>query len=919
MPLTSFLAAPGSLIRLCSCTIRLIRPAPLITSFLQQSCLTPGTRRPFSHYYGPYAPESLSEPWVYREAQPSVRRRKRERLSRPTEVLESIQTSARSMYLIPIDGKVKSSSGGDPTTSLIEPARSLSKQPVSLYSTIARYLHHHTGPNLQGAGFNFTLYEEDVLRGKGFTSTSVEKWATSLLERKSLAAVGILAPDADPPPLFMLLLLLRRRYLSAFALGVIMRHIDERVKSEPLTWTCLKILSIRLLRHARVLWPESIPWIAALFAAQASILFGETMSAAPPKSLSDITRFCNTFLYLLSLPSSINPVLGALNQEKAQFQVLRFMASQTPSITVTRLGFRSVSRVQLAHTKTAEERDWAELKGPSWPPWKENRTAMDEDKGFAFGASRASKILHRMYEAGYRGHTWEEMVEIYAGWDTDFSPTIQTRTSLPHVSSHFENRKYLTSLLWAGRVATTRTRREAWACFLAYEASGAPASQHVYLAMFEKLHYPESKRSSKQRYQLDLGKFFKPDLDSDNQEIDLLPGDMKEVLPDHTSSLHHVYLSEPIPTIKGLRRRMHKQNIRPSNRLLAFLSHATGTFETCIDVFETAKEDFNGGIGCLLYGQHNHESPISQVPDYLLAAFIKCLCRYGQFAHTPQESATLLSPEDHALLFKYNRNYLLEYAYALLMRYRPMYRPAWTAYIEKVVRSNLGAPRFNHQWHTTRGDGFVQYAVVWKLIKSMEQIDLHVDDHIFNLVCIATTSAAQAARKRYTSVGDAQQILTTASSRLRKLFHSLVGANIDIQSASAFTSRERSSTIPPHIPGPAELHAYVRALGSLHDYEGLYSFSTWLTMYHTEVTARSDAQHSGNKILFRTLVALRAAVTGYLKDEYDPQRRAPDEIVQLIKHQIESIEEWGGWPTQRYVDLYSKGALKSELPSVGGR
>jgi hypothetical protein len=144
------------------------------------------------------------------------------------------------------------------------------------------------------------------------------------------------------------------------------------------------------------------------------------------------------------------------------------------------------------------------------------------------------------------------------------------------------------------------------------------------------------------------------------------------------------------------------------------------------------------------------------------------------------------------------------------------------------------------------------------------------------------------------------------------LFHGLVNANLDTLSSKA-------SLIPPHIPGPAILHAYVRALGALRDYEGLYSFSTWLTTHHAEVTARAEAQHSGSKNLFRTLVALRAAVTGQLDGGNSQVAKASDEIVQLIKAQIETVEDWGGWPGQEYVDLYVKGGLKTVMPGVGGK
>jgi hypothetical protein len=794
-------------------------------------------------------------------------------------------------------------------------------QTPSLYSLLSRYLEHRTDPNPPAAKFAFSAIDIGLLRHKGFDAIHVEDWASCLLEPKSLTAARLFEPGAAMPPLFLLLLFLRRKHMSTFALGVLLRHVDIRIKTDSLTWNGLKILSVRLLRHARRLWPESIPWIASLFATEAAQhLSGPEASAdLSTKLVSDVTRFSNAFLLFLSLPASIHPLHAAHHQEKAQFHVLQFMASCTPAITVTKLGFQSVTRNQLAHVKTAQEREWAELKGPAWPPWKGSRTAMDEDKGYEFGASRASKILHRMYEAGYRGHVWEEMAEIYAGWDSDLSPTIQTRTSLPRFSSQYQDKKYLRSLVWAARIRTTRTRREAWACFLAYELSSVPTSQEVYFSMFEQLYYPEAKRSAYLKSQLDLSEVMKSDLECENSGTDLLPGDMKEVLPDSTSTLHYVYLSEPIPTIRELHRRMYSRGLRPSGRLLAFLLEAAPTFDTVFDLLEQAREDFGGGVGHLLDGQHHNDSSVETVPDYLLAAFVKVLCRFGRFMHFPSKSSKFLSPERHAQLFKTDRHYLLEYAQALLAHYRPLYRPVWTTYLEKVVGSNVDAALYKKSERGASGRGTTQYKIVWKLLEAMEQTDIDIDDELFSLACTVTTYAAQAVNRGGTSSEDARHVLSTGSPRLRRLFHDLVGANVDMQNSSPTLDKDNGNAIPPHIPGPAQLHAYVRALGTLRDYEGLYSFSTWLTRHHIPVTARSEAQHSGSKLLFRTLVALRAAVTESLEEQKETGYRVPDEIVQLIKTQIEDVEEWGGWPGQEWVDLYVKRGLKTGMPVVGGR
>ncbi|KAH7394007.1 hypothetical protein DE146DRAFT_765574 [Phaeosphaeria sp. MPI-PUGE-AT-0046c] len=833
-------------------------------------------------------------------------KRKRRRTSRPTAVLNSIHTSERTLYLHPGAGKNRLSASGSKYV-----------PPNSLPSILARYLDQCTGSDDAASGFSFTAPESELLSKNGFNEASVVQWATCLLERKSRTAVALFISGDEVPPLFILLLFLRRQYISAPALDVILRHIDERYKEKPPPWSTLQLLCVRMVRHARQHKPESIPWIASFFAAQAGALFGETdFSKASPRLLSDLTRFCNSFLFQISLPVSLNPLLAALDQEKAQFHVLQFLASCTPAITVTRVGFRSVAQNQLAHPKTDEEKDWAELKGSSWPPWKENRTAMDEDKGYEFGASRASRILHRMHEAGYSGQKTEAIMEVYAGWDTDLSPTIQTRTSLPLHSSRPQHADHLTSLLWASRVRTTRTRREAWACFLAYEMSGASASQQVYLAMFEKLHYSAMRRSSSKKPKDDLGDNTAADVFFEDTEMGLLPGDMKEVLPDPTSPLHYVYLSEPVPTIKELYYRLISQDVQPSGRLLAFLLARSPSLETCLKLLEDARHDFNGGVGHLLSGQLDNRSCIRAVPNYLLAAFIQFLCRFGQFARPRSEDAVLLPPEEHAHALKHSPHYLMEYAYILLHRYKPLYRPAWAAYIHKVVHSNLESTIYNSGEDTTLRRGMVRYNRVWMLVKLMENNDLDVDDRIFQMLCKLTTSAAQATQA---DPHLARHISTIGIKDLRKVFAGLVGATASNISKAKPTDSAAPNTVPPHIPGPSDLHAYVRALGTARDYEGLYSFSTWLATHHVEVTARSGAQHSGNKSLFRTLVALRAAVTGSLGDCNEPHQEAPDEIVQLIRSQIDSVEEWGGWPAQEYVDQYARGALRSGLPSVKGR
>ena len=834
--------------------------------------------------------------------------RKALRQSRPATVLASINGPARHLYFIAPANKVDLSYNNVHRSAphgFCKAASPLSitlqaLEPHSLYSILARHLQHHTTSPVPEQDFSYAPLELYCLQSRGYTPKSIDRWALFLTEPQSNMAVKIFEPGVETPPLFLLLLFLRRKHIRVFALRIIMGHLHRIVQSESLSWSALKIIAVRLVRHARELWPESIPWIASWFVTEASRLHQDANAAnpIPARRLSDITQFCNNYLMLLSLPASSRPVVHATHQEKAQSRILQYMANASPAIIVTQLGFRSVIRNQLAHAKTPQEREWAELKGPSWPPWKENRTAMDEEKGYEFGASRASQLLRRMYEAGYAARPWEEVAQIYAGWDTDLSPTIQTRTSLPRISSQYCDNDQLRPIIWAGRIRTTRTRREAWACFLSSESSGEPAHPEIYLAMFEKLSYSTAERSAHADFSSSTGQL------SGKDTANLLPGDMKEVLPDPLSSLHYVYISEPIPEYRQLLRRMLKKQVKPSNRLLAFLLEWCPDFHVGLSLLDIDKDDYNGGVGHILKGIHDDDgASVQSIPGYLFTSIIRFLCGYGHFTQPPAKELCFLSPEQHAHEFLWNRQYLIEYAYMLLRHYRPKYRPAWTTFTEKVVSDNT----------SKRAGKSARYRIVCGLLEDMELIDLDIDDELFRVACTATRFAVQAINHGDATLGDAHQILSTGSARLRTLFNSLVGVNADMYSHTG-------DGVPPHIPGPAELHAYVRALGILGDYEGLYSFTTWLTKYRLEVIQRAEAQRSGRDTLFRTLVALRLAVEGSRVDSgSEHSKRAPEDIVLLIKSQIEGVEEWGGWPEQEHVDLYIKGGLKSREPTVGGR
>ncbi|ORY12682.1 hypothetical protein BCR34DRAFT_650299 [Clohesyomyces aquaticus] len=808
------------------------------------------------------------------------------RKSRSEIVLDAIHGPVGELYHLPLHTKkpdwrsnlqprgIGGRRRNNPHLPLPQPA-DLDYMATSLHTILARYITWQC-TSTKDLEYQFRLQEIVVLRSHGYTSDHIELWANALLEKNSYVAANVFQSGLSAPPMFLVLLFLRRRKITARALGVVMRHVDNRLKAGGLDWTSTKILVIRLLRHARQVWAETIPWIASFFNKQARSICHEDLPhrRLNPKMRSDLTYFCNTVLSLISLPTSTRPILSSGHQQSAQFKVLKYMAECTPAIIVTRVGFRAVTRVQLAQPKTSQEREWAVLKGPSWPPWKVDRIALDEEKSYSFGQSRASRIMQSMFEAGYKPQLWDKVAEIYAGWDTDQSPTIQTRTSFPGLSTYRGgSRKRLVQLLWAARIRTTRTRREAWACFLAYENSKLHPHQEVYHAMFEKLVYPE---------------YYAPPSDFDDAPVneDPLPGDMKEALPDPASPKDLVYITESVPSYERLFHRMAGTDIKPTGRFLAFLLVNASDFELTLSFLKSERHQYRNGIARLLDGSALHRIPTREVPEYILTAFVRFLCHFGRFPRRPDDITIPLTPEEHEDKLRTDRPYLLDYAYRILTRFQPRYHPAWTAYIERLVYRS-----------SKRRTALATYTTFCSLLDKMRSVDLDIDEEQFSLFCTVVFDAATQIARSNSLGADALLFLSNAPLECRTLFQILVGGG---RGSSPVDKSHSESRIPPPLLSPSTLHAYTRALSILGDYEGMYSFSTWATTHREEVTARINAQAGGPAMWRKTLVALRAG----LENTDGSGEPAPRELRELVMRQVEGVQEWGGWPSKKEVDGY---------------
>lgn len=728
-----------------------------------------------------------------------------------------------------------------------------------LCSILARYV-DLTSPTTVGHPFHLSSEERLVLTSSGYHFPDIELWASALLHQWSATAADILLRDKAPPH-FVLVLLLHRTVVERPALQILLRHLRDQIHHERVRHERVRRITKLFIHHANRNWPECLPLVAELFIEAVSKLLDQAGRASTGYR-ARLTSLCNHFLLEFAGNVRMNPVVSAVYQEKAQFLILRFMAKQSPALIVTRDGFRALAKVQAAHRKTRREIEWTQLKSLSWPPWKMNKTGMDESRDVEDNLSRANQVIRSMREAGYGSRTWEDVLGIYAGQDTDGSPTIQQRTSLVGVPFHKPHHHLdISSYPWAARIQATRTRREAWACFLSYEESGTPPLSDVYLAIFEKIVRKEITGAS--------------------HSSSLVPGDAKEVWPEPPSSHDAVYIKEPLPSFEGLwQRMMERGDITMDAKLLAFLLKTAPNFSLVMEISRSPYHDYIS-LRSLLDAPALASLPSSPLPPILGTAFIHCLLRFGRFVRRPQGrhlgDAMSFSHEE---MLESDPTYRLDYSFHILSQWRPQYRPAWTAWMKAVVDRAAQSGGFSpvEAWKTCE-----------RLFGQMQEMDVFLDSEQFHLLCSAIEKAWRWSNGR--GKGSAGGRWMTARrdrwvQYLRLQFHDFVSGHPDLPSGSG------------RVPDPATLHFYACVLGEFRDYEGLYSLTSWLTAHHQEVNTKANAFRSGGSHIRRTICALRLDLEG-----------APKELILLAKMKVNKVKQvWGPWPDadeiRRYQQLY---------------
>lgn len=821
----------------------------------------------------------------------------------------------------------------------------------------------------------------EYLASRGYAATDVTSWAWILTSRNAHeAATRLFSFETDTAkhgaktpciPPFITLHLLRQENMDAHTFRLLLIHSLHLMSGQPLprdgnnlaelgenetkllpnafrttldSGTCM-IFAVRLIRHARRVWPQALLTIARAFAQ----FFTTTTPrvSETPRSVMKMrhgervkTAKFNECLWLLSLPARISPYRSASIQQQAQFELLRAMATNKPVLPVTRQGYRAIVAIQLAHKKTVEERQSAELKSPSWPPWKEEKLGIDSLRGNDGMFSRAMHVLSQMKDAGYSRHLWEDISSILAGWDTDHSPTVQTRAMVrrPQPLLDCNTPRPHHPELWVARIRSTRTVREAWACFLSYQDHGLPPKGSVFAAMAEKLIH----RGSAIRQNLD-------------HTSAALPGDGREVHPEPSSARDIIYVPTEPPTLDEFLEQMLSQGFRPSGRFLGLLLQSASSLHAGLQYLRcSALTDAQITALSVVQADSSIYNEISleafqSVPDLIFASFIKFLSTHSDIVSPNVGKSGVLTvdrfpalvPRGHSRgeridLMTYAEENPAEnhhpralwHAIQLTKLRKAPYPPAWKHILSALTRQR------SKRGHTPRNRA-LQRILAWhqaiQALGWMHERNVELGEDGFRTLCVAFTKAIDAAFRHPGTAELSSLLIHKADIRhhkaeaetddfdvfLRHALHVLKDQFDHLVLPASKTPEQAENSVSPithgsdteltlplmlHTPSPATLHAFVRALGSIGDDDGLLNLLQWMSR-SVDILKETAAEHSnGDRMMCRTFVAVRVFLER--RQEQTVDSRVPSEVLQ----EAEDLVRRAGWdwPSDVEAEEYCK-------------
>ena len=845
-----------------------------------------------------------------------------------------------------------------------------SKARPQMDSALLEVFDHRVGEFLEKRKMDVT----DVMTWSWIlTADTAERAATRLAYVGDTTWRG--APKFRGVPNFVFVFLLRRRTINAGALKTLLiyawdhmerlsresiKHKNSR-NEEFLTMHpkdemlgidefMFMIVITRLLRRAREVFPTACESITALLCrflnGKLSRKIAATDSDSPEEDTAALSFMYNSILKLVAEPARLHPFQSATHQQRAQFNILRRMDQFEPPLVVDRRGYRAVTRMQLMHKKTTKEREWAHLKAQSWPPWKEDRLGIDADIGPEYGISRAREVLNRAREAGYATDGWDDAASVLSGWDTDHSPTIQSRTILKDPATlpmlpMLPINPAKDAKIWAARIKATRTLDEAWAAFLSYEDSGAKRRSAVYMAMFEKLFYDNKRKTTKSSREISETK--------SEKDEEPLPGDGPEVYPAPISPRDAIYVRTAPPSVEAFFRRMIHDGIQPRGDFLVLLLRGAESLRNGVQYLKasairperiSALLDSRAGVS----QGDELQKLLEAVPSKIFAAFIQLLTRFAS-----SDSRPILIEKDPQAVNDENSLRLValkpfNQAIRLVYGRKPCDRPPWYSLLAALSKSRVITP-FTAYPDYNPASSIANWKTSYWLLESMEELDVALDLDGMKILCTGFEKAIfEAEEVVYQCKGipnvkniprsDLELVLDKSLPLIKQIFRDIVrhdsmqqnipqpvldaqdqldpgpktsSALRDVDSLELDSMDEEDSAIaskpktylPPacllpkllEVPNPAHIHSFIRVLGLRRDYQGILDLIEWMALYADEIRSVTDEQQNSSRAIRKCMTATRVFLEKswmYCQDQElaQPRWRDPEDEVEEAPTEI---------------------------------
>ncbi|KAL9110394.1 MAG: hypothetical protein Q9227_005125 [Pyrenula ochraceoflavens] len=765
----------------------------------------------------------------------------------------------------------------------------------------------------------------------GYDIQDVELWAWLLsYESATVAAqkLALIGSQTKPQklPFFLILYFLSLPHLEAQSLRILVDTIEHQItRNGPSCNTSvnkilidvellrispdLKLLLIdRLLRQSALHWPIGFERIANVMCE----LFPPTeLASEKNKYARSLSQNYNRVLCWLARPVALQPMRSRRFQQEAQSCLLRRMTQFKPHLPVNREAFKALTSVQLAHKKTKTEKEWASLKSRSWPPWRANKSGIDESRGDEGSVSRASNIMQQMVEAGYGIQKWEEKARVFTGWDTDGSPTIQTRkllqppkTSGLIVSSSQGLRSHWSQLqqLWAARIESTRTVREAWSAFQSYEQHmhrhGMNHSHEPYNAMRKRLIYrvrPEAERSS-----------------------DLVGGDAKETLPEPVSPREITYVRTPAPDLNEFTETIFARKLKPHVTLLVSVLTVTDQFEV--------GNRFLGLRYPRIFGEPFTPKTepersvrfmkwlfsLSSRPRFL-AAYFTFLSRFPEnvpssiHGHLFDSSIFMSLENGSSNVLKSsspkrdeNLIYVMNLMFTVLQQLQVSYAPAWYGLYHLYYQLFFYKSKYKIAiWQIAPK----AWPYLENILEAMSKANVPMNPVTFEkLLQYWEPFALREFESFCGPIHIAPKAVKACKHYFRKTYPGLDMPNPFGQKTPAHAADLL------WIPSYHALHSMIRIFGIGLDHDAILSLLRWMRTYSEELNHNISDGPMGRSMERRTIVAIRVFLECLWVNDGSRGTMlgfdSPRAFVAEAKKLILEVEAWKGWPTDDEVASY---------------